>query len=140
MTLKVIGAGYGRTGTLSLKRALEILYDAPCFHMESILLPSPPHSSPADLEAWDAASRDAAGPGHPDWDALLTDRGYAAAVDFPICTHYADLAAAYPAAKVILTRHPSADWFRSWVHLIDSLWAIIRGWGWAAPRLRTAGD
>ncbi|GAB0496163.1 hypothetical protein MMPV_007473 [Pyropia vietnamensis] len=140
MTLQVIGAGYGRTGTLSLKRALEILYNAPCYHMESILLPSPPHSSSSDLELWDAASLDPAGPGHPDWAALLTDRGYAAAVDFPICIHYADLAAAFPDAKVILTVRPAADWFRSWSYLIDTLWKVIRGWGWAAPRLRTAGD
>lgn len=140
MTLKVIGAGYGRTGTLSLARALEILYAAPVYHMESILLPSPPHSSAADLHAWDAASRDAASGGHPDWAALLTDRGYAAAVDFPICLHYADLAAAFPDAKVVLTVRPSADWFRSWSTLIHTLWATIRGWGWAAPRLRVAGD
>ncbi|KAK1866399.1 hypothetical protein I4F81_008919 [Pyropia yezoensis] len=139
-TLKVIGAGYGRTGTLSLARALHILYNAPVYHMESVLLPTPPASSAGDLAAWDAASRDAAGPGHPDWATLLTDRGYAAAVDFPVCTHYADLAAAFPDAKVVLTVRPAADWFRSWSTLIDALWETVRGWGWAAPRLRAAAD
>lgn len=138
MSLKVIGAGYGRTGTLSLKRALEILYDAPVYHMESILLPAPPASAPADLVAWDAASKKAGGPGHPDWQALLVDRGYAAAVDFPICLHYADLAAAFPTAKVVLTARPADDWFRSWAHLIGSLYKEVRRWGWAAPRLCTA--
>ncbi|KAK1864439.1 hypothetical protein I4F81_006985 [Pyropia yezoensis] len=139
MTIKVIGAGYGRTGTMSLKAALEILYGQPVYHMESILLPTPPHSTADDLPAWDAASRDAAGPGHPDWQALLVDRGFVAALDFPIALHVVDLAAAFPAAKVILTVRPSADWCRSWAHLLDVKFRVIRRWGWAAPRLRMAG-
>lgn len=140
MTIQVIGAGYGRTGTMSLKAALEILYGAPVYHMESILLPTPPHSTVDDLPAWDAASRDASGPGHPDWQTLLVDRGFVAALDFPIALHVTDLAAAFPSAKVILTVRPSGDWFRSWAYLLDVQFRIIRRWGWAAPRLRTVGD
>ncbi|GAB0488883.1 hypothetical protein MMPV_000096 [Pyropia vietnamensis] len=140
MTIKVIGAGYGRTGTMSLKAALETLYGAPVYHMESILLPTPPHSSNDDLLAWDAASRDANGPGHPDWQTLLVDRGFVAALDFPIVLHVADLAAAFPAARVILTVRPSRDWFRSWAYLLDVKFRVIRRWGWMAPRLRTAGE
>jgi len=137
--VKVIGAGYGRTGTLSLKTALEILYDAPIYHMESILIPRHPASSPADLDAWDAASKDPTRPDHPDWQALLVDRGYAGAVDFPICIYYAELAAAFPDAKVVLTVRPSGAWFRSWVGIIDLMFLEIRRWRWAAPRLHTAG-
>ena len=37
MTLKVIGSGFGRTGTLSLKAALEILGFGPCYHMEEVI-------------------------------------------------------------------------------------------------------
>jgi len=138
--VKVIGAGYGRTSTLSLKTALEILYNAPIYHMESILIPRPPAPSPADLDAWDATSKDPTRPDHPDWQTLLVDRDYAGAVDFPICIYYAELAAAFPDAKVVLTVRPSAAWFRSWSGLIGRLYGEIRRWGWAAPRLRKAGE
>ena len=33
MALKVVGAGFGRTGTLSLKTALERIGFGPCYHM-----------------------------------------------------------------------------------------------------------
>lgn len=37
MALNVIGAGFGRTGTESLKRALEMLGYGPCYHMYEVL-------------------------------------------------------------------------------------------------------
>ena len=94
---------------------------------------------PWDLDAWDAASENPTRPDHPDWQALLVDRGYAGAVDFPICIYYAELAAAFPDAKIALAVRPSGAWFRSWVGIINLMFLEIRRWGWAAPRLRTAG-
>jgi hypothetical protein len=73
MPLKVIGAGLGRTGTLSLKAALEELGLAKCYHMSEVL------AHPRHAQVWDAAAR-----GQPvDWEALF--QGYQATVDWPGC-------------------------------------------------------
>jgi hypothetical protein len=100
MPLKVIGAGYGRTGTLSLKLALEQLGLGPCFHMSEAI------SNPACIPGWVEAAN-----GRPNWDALLG--GYASTVDHPSCVFYRELAAAYPDAKVVLTVRDPNDWFDS---------------------------
>ena len=42
MALKVVGAGFGRTGTLSLKNALEKIGFGPCYHMMEVF-PRPDH-------------------------------------------------------------------------------------------------
>src|SRR4051794_12747379 len=64
MPLQVIGAGLGRTGTLSLKVALEQLGFDKCYHMVEVL------AHPEHVRVWDAAAR-----GEPvDWEALF--RGY----------------------------------------------------------------
>ncbi len=69
MTLKVIGAGIGRTGTFSLKTALERLGFGPCHHMVEVL-----ENMPEQLPLWQAAVA-----GQPDWDAVY--KGYNSAVD-----------------------------------------------------------
>ncbi|HEX5377637.1 MAG TPA: sulfotransferase [Phenylobacterium sp.] len=96
MTLKVIGAGFGRTGTMSLKLALDQLGFGPCYHMVEVF------KNPQAPGWWiDAAD------GHPDWEKIFD--GYASTVDWPNATFYAELADAYPDAKVILTeRDPEA--------------------------------
>ncbi len=100
MALRVIGAGFGRTGTASLKIALERLLGAPCYHMSEVL------GRPGHMDLWlDAAE------GRPDWDAIFA--GYAATVDFPAASYWRDLAAAYPEAKVVLTTRDAEAWFRS---------------------------
>jgi sulfotransferase family protein len=72
MNLRVPGAGLPRTGTSSLKDALESLLGGRCYHMRVI----PGH--PLDLRAgWDRALAGDA----PDWDQLFD--GYVAAVDWP---------------------------------------------------------
>jgi len=101
MTLAVIGAGFGRTGTLSLKGALERLGLRPCYHMIE-LIEHPEHAA-----FWERA---AAG-GAVDWDEILA--GYRAAVDWPACNFYAPLAARYPRAKVILTLRDPERWYES---------------------------
>jgi hypothetical protein len=100
MTLKVIGAGYGRTGTLSLKLALEQLGFGPCYHMVEVF------KNPEAISWWlDAAN------GKPDWERIFG--GYSACVDWPAATFYATLADTYPDAKVILTERDPEAWFRS---------------------------
>lgn len=100
MTLKVIGAGFGRTGTMSLKLALEQLGFGPCYHMVEVF------KNPQAPQWWvDAAD------GNPDWEKIFA--GYNSTVDWPNATYYAELAEAYPDAKVILTERDPEAWFAS---------------------------
>jgi hypothetical protein len=100
MALQVIGAGFGRTGTLSLKLALEQLGFGPCHHMLEVF------AHPESIPLWIAAAD-----GRPDWDAIFQD--YGSAVDWPTATFYRELAEHYPDAKVILTERDPESWFAS---------------------------
>jgi hypothetical protein len=101
MSLKVIGAGLGRTGTMSLKFALEHIGFGPCYHMVEFFAHLPEH-----LPLWlDAAD------GRPDWDAMFD--GYVSTVDYPGCTYWRALVAKWPEAKVILTTRDPDSWFES---------------------------
>ncbi len=100
MSLKVVGAGFGRTGTVSLKVALEQLGFGPCYHMSEVFQ-NPPH-----LQMWiDAAD------GKPDWDTLLD--GYQSSVDFPACSFWKELYEANPGSKVLLSVRDPEQWFDS---------------------------
>jgi hypothetical protein len=101
MGLSVIGAGYGRTGTLSLKRALEMLGYVKCHHMIEVI------NKPGEPEKW----LDAIDNPNVDWDDLFA--GFQACVDWPACHFYKALADYYPDAKVILTIRDPLDWFQS---------------------------
>ena len=101
MPIEVIGAGLGRTGTLSLKAALEELGFAGCYHMVEVL------ARKDDARTWDAAVRGEA----VDWDRLLA--GYRATVDVPSCLFYRELMEKYPEAKVILTVRQPERWYES---------------------------
>jgi hypothetical protein len=101
MSLKVIGAGLGRTGTMSLKFALEHIRFGPCYHMIEFMAHIPEHL-PKWLDVID---------GRPDWD-LVYD-GYASSVDYPGCTYWRELVAKWPDAKVILTLRDPDSWFES---------------------------
>jgi sulfotransferase family protein len=100
--IKVVGAGLGRTGTLSLQSALQQLLGAPCYHMLEVV------AHPDHVPIWHAAIR---GDALPDWDELL--RGYSATVDWPACTFWRELADAYPDAPVLLSTRPADDWWKS---------------------------
>jgi hypothetical protein len=103
MTLRVVGAGVGRTGTASLKRALEVLLDGPCYHMLEVL-ENPDH----DL-FWSAAVRD----GRDDFATVID--GYAAAVDWPVSAFWRELATQNPDALILLSTRDSAErWWRSY--------------------------
>lgn len=101
MALEVIGAGLGRTGTLTLKTALEVLGFGPCHHMIEVF------ANPAQVPFWNRAAD-----GEPvDWDEVYGP--YRATVDWPGCHFYAALAARYPEAKVILSRRDADRWYES---------------------------
>ena len=102
MTLRVVGAGLGRTGTTSLKAALEFLLKAPCYHMDEV------YNHPEHVEVWRSALRgDSA-----DLSALM--EGYAASVDWPAGAFWRELSSLFPHALVVLTVRESAEaWWRS---------------------------
>jgi sulfotransferase family protein len=101
MSLKVIGAGFGRTGTLSLKLALEQLGFAPCYHMIET------GQRPEHDALWLAIARGESD----DWRLIL--EGYAACVDWPGVSIWKTLVAANPEAKVILTVRDPERWYAS---------------------------
>jgi len=103
MSLMVVGAGLGRTGTNSLKLALEQLLGGPCYHMFELVERSDEH-----LPAWEVA----VGGGSPDWAALLGD--YRATVDWPACAFWQAIWGANRDAFVLLSRRDSAQtWWES---------------------------
>ncbi|GII62333.1 sulfotransferase family protein [Sphaerisporangium krabiense] len=99
--MKVIGVGVGRTGTLSLKAALETLGLGPCFHGRHVL------DHPDRLALWEAAARGDA----VDWSAVFA--GYESSVDWPGAAFWRELTAAFPAAKIILTVREPDGWYDS---------------------------
>lgn len=101
LSLKIIGAGFGRTGTLSLKVALEELGFGPCYHMTELF------QRPGDFAFWEAAAKGEA----VNWHDIF-DR-YQATVDWPGCSFYQDLMKAYPDAKVLLTIRNPESWYES---------------------------
>ena len=101
MSLSVIGAGFSRTGTFSLKLALEQLGFGPCCHMSVVF------GAPDLWRKWVEVYRGQ----RPDWDDLFRD--FRSTVDVPGNQFYRQLAAHFPAAKVILTHRDSQSWFRS---------------------------
>ncbi|MGA8112575.1 MAG: sulfotransferase family protein [Actinocatenispora sp.] len=99
--MKIIGAGFGRTGTLSLKAALERLGFGPCFHMSEVF----EHQDriPLFLEAGRG--------GTVDWDEVFA--GYESTVDWPGCSFWRELVERYPDAKVLLSVRDPKRWYMS---------------------------
>lgn len=99
--LRVIGAGFGRTGTTSLKAALETLGFGPCDHMQELFRDA------EHADRWDAAVRGEA----VDWEEVFA--GYRSTLDWPGCAFYEELMARYPDAKVLLTVRDADRWYES---------------------------
>jgi hypothetical protein len=100
--LQIVGAGLPRTGTNSLKLALERLTGGRCYHMREV------SERRGAADAWKAAAEGQA----PDWNMLLG--GYVAAVDWPASAFWRELAAANPDAPVLLSLRTTAEeWWRS---------------------------
>jgi hypothetical protein len=106
MTLRVIGAGFGRTGTDSMREALNMLGFGPCHHMfeitENLLMKA----------RWRAFMES----GVADWDVLF--EGYNSCVDWPSAHYWRELMAVYPQAKVILTWRSAESWWTSFSETI----------------------
>jgi hypothetical protein len=104
--VKVIGAGFGRTGTTALKVALERLGYGPCYHMSEVI------AQPARVRQWLEI-----GEGAPvDWDVVFA--GYRATMDWPAAAHWRELAEHYPDAKIILSVRDPQRWYDSVVGTI----------------------
>ncbi len=101
MTLKVIGTGFGRTGTDSMREALDVLGFGPCHHMYEVI------QRPEQKERWRAFVKGAPA----DWPRLF--EGYASCVDWPSVFYWRELIAAYPEARVILTWRTPESWWDS---------------------------
>lgn len=99
--MDVIGVGFGRTGTASLKQALEILGYGPTYHTREIF------RNPDRMADWEAAvaGREMT------WDDVFA--GYRSTVDWPAAAFWRDLVVTYPEAKVILTVRDPRSWHRS---------------------------
>jgi hypothetical protein len=115
MALEIIGAGFGRTGTYSLKAALEHLGFGPCHHMSEVI------SDPGQIEAWSEVTE-----GRPDFDAIFA--GYRSAVDFPVSAYWQDVLAATSNAKVILSHREAEDWYGSFSQTILPLILDKEAW------------
>ena len=102
MTLRIIGSGFGRTGTMSTKMALEQLGLGPCHHMVEVI------NSPAQPAYWKAFAE-----GHAvDWTEVFA--GFVSQVDFPGAAVWPQLTATFPDAVVLHTERPEADWWASY--------------------------
>ncbi|MEP7317269.1 MAG: sulfotransferase family protein [Panacibacter sp.] len=115
MSLKIIGTGMGRTGTHSLKLALEELGFGKCYHMAELF------NHPEELIHFEKAEKgeDA------DWDTLF--EGYQSAVDYPVTRYYKQLMKKYPDAKMIHTYREPESWYQSASQTI--IWASKPSFG-----------
>lgn len=106
MALLLIGAGFGRTGTMSMKAALETLELGPCHHMVEV------NNKPDQRDIWRAI---AAGKSQ-DWDTAFA--GYKSAVDWPSAFFWRELSQYYPQAKILLTVRTAESWYTSMTNTI----------------------
>ena len=129
MALKIIGAGFGRTGTLSVYSALNEL-GFPCYHMFEVLQNQ---ENKSHLDFWRGVANSEPGIPH-DWAKVFAK--YTAAVDNPACCVWRELLATYPDAKVILTLHPKGAeaWYDS---TIDTIYFTEKMWQFKVLRLAT---
>lgn len=105
MALEIIGAGFGRTGTNSLKAALERLGFGPCHHMSEVI------GNADQVRLWAEVAE-----GRPDFERIFS--GFRSAVDFPVSAYWQDVLAATPGAKVILSDRDPGDWYGSFSQTI----------------------
>ncbi len=101
MSLKVVGAGFGRTGTLSLKIALERIGFGPCYHRMEVF-PRPEHVARWHRLAFEQSM---------DWDEIF--RGFHATVDWPAARWWREIATHFPDAKVLLSVRDPEAWYKS---------------------------
>jgi predicted naringenin-chalcone synthase len=109
--VQVIGAGFGRTGTMSLKVALEELGAGPCLHsLEWVAQASRPHGELAAAGEPSHWQRLAEGE-RIDWRREL--EGWGSVLDWVGARFYAEMLEAWPEAKVILSIRDPEEWYES---------------------------
>jgi hypothetical protein len=104
--MKLIGAGFGRTGTASLQAALETLGLRPCYHMREVF------NHPDDAPIWESAAN------RLDVHFASLFKDWQATVDWPACTFYRELMELYPNAKVLLSLRDPDKWYESCLNTI----------------------
>jgi hypothetical protein len=109
--MQVIGAGVGRTGTYSLKLAINQLGFGPCHHMEEVI-----HNMPVHVPLWSAAAA-----GEPDWKRIYDD--YKSAADWPTACFFRELVREFPSARFVLTHRDPEKWADSFGATIYTLLA-----------------
>lgn len=102
MNLRFIGAAFPRTGTMSIKTAVErLIPECKCYHMHELFF------CPDHVPLWDSAWE-----GHnPDWAELLSP--YSGTLDGPACIYWQQLAEAFPNLPVFLTLRDPEEWWES---------------------------
>ncbi|WP_424928859.1 sulfotransferase family protein [Amaricoccus tamworthensis] len=114
MPLQIIGSGFGRTGTMSTKMALEQLGFGPCHHMTEVM------GDPEQPPFWKAQVAGEA----VDWQSAFAK--YTAQVDFPCAAVWPELLRAFPDAKVLHTERPEEEWWASYSTTIGKFWQHYR--------------
>ncbi|WP_026425625.1 sulfotransferase family protein [Actinokineospora inagensis] len=133
--MKVIGVGLGRTGTASVKAALEQLGFGPCYHMFEVT------AHPEHGEQW--LSGYAGGP--VDWAAVFA--GYKSTMDWPGCSFWTELVDRYPDAKVLLTVRDPLSWYGSMARTLLPVWKMstdpardVPGFEWYGQLVKAISD
>ncbi len=99
--IKIIGAGMWRTGTVSLKAALEQLTGQLAHHMSELLM------HPHQINQWLNILHGV----RPSWPTLL--HGYGSTLDWPSLAYWHDIYQAYPGALVLLSTRDPEEWWSS---------------------------
>ena len=120
MSLEVIGAGFGRCGTMSLRKALELLGYAPCYHMQVTLT----HHSHMNFWVRARAGEQV--------DYRRFFRHYRATVDWPACEFWREILHVFPDAKIVLNVRDPQGWYDS---MAETIWAIQPAFPWWFPRV-----
>lgn len=115
MAMKVVGAGFGRTGTLSLKNALEKIGFGPCYHMMEVF------QRPNHVAMWHRLAFS----NTMDWDVIFRD--FRATVDWPAARWWREIAAHFPDAKVLLSVRDPEAWYKS---MSDTIYQPMK---WPVP-------
>ncbi|NOX68973.1 MAG: hypothetical protein GXP15_07295 [Gammaproteobacteria bacterium] len=121
MTMNVIGTGVGRTGTYSLKLAINRLGLGPCYHMEHVL-----QNMTEQVPLWSDALK-----GKTDWPAIYA--GFESAVDWPTAAFFRELLKEYPSAKFVLTHRSPESWAASFG---STIYKLITDRSGAPPEMR----
>lgn len=122
MSLQIIGAGFGRTGTLSTYTALKELGYS-CYHMTEVIMNK---ENKSHIDFWKKVANEPEGK-QQQWETVFAK--YTAVVDNPGCCVWKELSVAYPESKVLLTLHPrgAEAWYESTMNTIyftETMWQV----------------